>query len=127
MGAEDWEAKNKDRGWGTETLINNKTFEHANLIFTELWALANQIMLNISISSKTNFGLTGVYILSSISRTLHNLCMGFISLYRGVSELKNDTSILRKNGLYANKRCCDLTALFLKTKIYFCHYSFANK
>ena len=25
---------------------NNKTFEHASLIFTEPWALANEIMLN---------------------------------------------------------------------------------
>ena len=127
MEADAWEAENKDRGWGTQTLINNKTFEHANLIFTELWALANQIMLNILIFSKTNFGPTGVYILSSISRTLHNLCMEFISLYRGVSELKNDASIFRKNGSYANKRFCDLNALFPKTKFYFCHYSFANK
>ena len=27
--------------------VNNKSFEHANLIFTEPWALTNEVMLNI--------------------------------------------------------------------------------
>ena len=79
------------------------------------------------IFSKTNFGPTGVYILSSISRTLHNFSKGFFSLYSGILELKNDTSILRKNGSFANKRCCGLAALFVKAKIYFCHCNFTNK
>ena len=30
---------------------------------------------------------------------------------RGILELKNDTSILRKNGLFLNKTCCGLAAL----------------
>ena len=30
-----------------DEIVNNKAFEHANLIFTEPWALANEIMLNI--------------------------------------------------------------------------------
>ena len=51
----------------------------------------------------------------------------FFSLYRGILELKNDTGILRKNGSFSNKTCCGLTALILKTKIYFCHYNFVNK
>ena len=79
------------------------------------------------IFSKTNFGPTGVYVLSSISRTLHNFSTGFFSMYREISELKNDPSILCKSGPFANKTCCSLTALFVKTKIYFCLCNFANK
>ena len=30
-----------------DEIVNNKAFEHANLIFTESWALMNEIMLNI--------------------------------------------------------------------------------
>ena len=30
-----------------DEIVNNKGFEHANLIFTEPWALMNEIMLNI--------------------------------------------------------------------------------
>ena len=40
-------------------------------------------------------------------------------MYRERLELKNDTSILCKNGLFTNKTCWALTALFVKTKIYF--------
>ena len=29
-----------------DELINNKTLEHTSLIFTELWTLTNEIMLN---------------------------------------------------------------------------------
>ena len=36
-------------------IINNKTLEHASLIFTELWALANEIMLNIMQNFKYDF------------------------------------------------------------------------
>ena len=79
------------------------------------------------IFSNTNFGPTCVYILSSISRTLHNFSTEFFSLYSGILELKNNTSILCKNGSFTNKMCCGLTALFIKTKIYFCHCNFANK
>ena len=39
----------------------------------------------------------------------------------------HDCSILPKNGSFSNKTCCGLTALFLKTKIYFCHCNFVNK
>ena len=31
---------------GSIEIINNKTLEHARLIFTEPWTLANEIMLN---------------------------------------------------------------------------------
>ena len=79
------------------------------------------------IFSKTNFGPTGVYVLSSISRTLHNFSTGFFSIYRGILELKYDTRISRKNGSFANKTCCALIALFVKTKIYFCRGKFENK
>ena len=41
--------------------------------------------------------------------------------------LKNNTSILRKKGSFSNKMCCSLTALFLKTKIYFCCCNFITK
>ena len=48
-------------------------------------------------------------------------------MYRGILELKNDTSILCKNGGFPKKTSCGLTALFVKTKIYFCCCNFANK
>ena len=48
-------------------------------------------------------------------------------MYRGISEQKNGTSILHKNGSFSNKTCCSLTALFLKIKIYFCLCNFVNK
>ena len=38
-----------------DEIVNNKAFEHANLIFTESWALANEIMLNIMQDFKFNF------------------------------------------------------------------------
>ena len=38
-----------------------------------------------------------MYVFSSISKTLHKFSTGFFQMYRGI-ELKNDTSILRKNG-----------------------------
>ena len=34
----------------------------------------------------------------------------FFSIYRGILELKRDSSILRKNDLFANNTCCGLTA-----------------
>ena len=48
-------------------------------------------------------------------------------MYRGILELKNDTSTLRKNGSFANKICRALTALFVETKFYFCRRNFGNK
>ena len=36
-------------------IINNKAFEHTGLIFTEPWALANDIMLNIIQNFKSDF------------------------------------------------------------------------
>ena len=48
-------------------------------------------------------------------------------MYRGILELKNDTSILYKNGSFIYKTCCTLTGLFVKTKIYFCYYNSGNK
>ena len=39
-------------------------------------------------------------------------------MYRGIIELKNDTSILWKSGLFANNTCCGLSALLIKTKIF---------
>ena len=40
---------------------------------------------------------------------------------------KKGSSFLRKNGSFANKTCCGLTALFIKTKIYFYRCNLANK
>ena len=60
--------------------------------------------------SKTNFGSTGVHVVSSISRTSHNFSMGFFSIY---------TALKRKNSSFANKPCCALISLFLKTKFTF--------
>ena len=66
-----------------------------------------------------------MYVFSFISRILHNFSMGIFSMYWGILELNNDTSILRRNGSFTNKTCCDLTALFAKTNIFHCN--FANK
>ena len=38
-----------------DEIVNKKAFEHANLIFTEPWALTNEIMLNIMQNFKFNF------------------------------------------------------------------------
>ena len=38
-----------------DEIVNNKAFEHANLIFTEPWVLTNEIMLNIMQNFKFNF------------------------------------------------------------------------
>ena len=38
-----------------DEIVNNKDFEHANLIATEPWALANEIMLNIMQNFKSDF------------------------------------------------------------------------
>ena len=48
-------------------------------------------------------------------------------MYKGILELKSNTSILRKNGSFANKMCCGLNALFLRMEIYFCRCNFGNK
>ena len=74
-----------------------------------------------------NFGPIGLYVLSSISRILHNSYMGFCSMYRGILELKNDTSILRKNDSFVNETCSGLITLSVKKKIYFSRCNFANK
>ena len=102
-----------------DEIVKNKAFEHANRIFIEPWALTNEFMLNIMQNFnfdflKANFGL-------------HNFSAGFFPMYRGLLELKNDASNLRKNGSFSNTTCCGLTALFLKTKIYFCRCNFVNK
>ena len=38
-----------------DEIVNNKAFEHANLIFTEPWALTNEIMLNVMQNFKSDF------------------------------------------------------------------------
>ena len=38
-----------------DEIVNNKAFEHANLIFTEPVALTNEIMLNIMQNFKFDF------------------------------------------------------------------------
>ena len=60
-------------------------------------------------------------------QNLFHFSTGFFSMYIGILELKNGTSILRKNGSFANKTCCALTALFVKTKSYFCRCNFGIK
>ena len=66
-----------------------------------------------------SFRPTGVYVLSSIPKTLYNFSTGVFPMYRGILELKNNASILRKNGSFSNKTCRGLTALFLKRKFTF--------
>ena len=36
-------------------IVNDNAFEHVNLIFTEPWALTNEIMLNIMQNFKFDF------------------------------------------------------------------------
>ena len=48
-------------------------------------------------------------------------------MYRDILKLKNDASILRKNGSFVNKMCCALTALSVKAKIYFGRCNSGNK
>ena len=67
------------------------------------------------------FRLTGVYILSSISKTLHNFSTGFFPMYRGILELKNHTSILCKNGSLLNKTCCRLGWTVSKNIFFFAY------
>ena len=38
-----------------DEIINSKAFEHAILIFTEPWALANEITLNVTENFKFDF------------------------------------------------------------------------
>ena len=57
-----------------DEIINNKTLEHAGLIFTEPWTVANEIMLNVKQNFKFDFLESEFWAdwgisLSSISRT----------------------------------------------------------
>ena len=70
---------------------------------------------------------TRAYVLSSITRSIRSFFKRLFSMYRGIFELKNDISIFCKNGSFANKTCCGLTVLFIKTKINFFRYNFTNK
>ena len=113
-------------------IVNIKAFEHANLIFTEPWILTVEIMLNIMQNFKFDFlkneyQANWVYVLSSISRTLHNISTGFFPMYRGILELKKVTITMHKNGSFSKGTCWGLTALFLKTKIYICRFKFVKK
>ena len=114
-----------------DEIVSMKAFEHANLIFTEPLALTIETCwiycktLNL-IFSKTNLRLIGVYVLCSISRTLHDFSAVFFSICR-ILQLKNGNRVLLKNGSFANKMYCGLTALFVKTKYYFCHSNLVNK
>ena len=38
-----------------DEVVNNKAFEYANLIFTDPWALTNEIMLNTMENFKSGF------------------------------------------------------------------------
>ena len=38
-----------------DEIVNNKTFEHDNLIFNDPWTLTNDIMLNIMQNFKFDF------------------------------------------------------------------------
>ena len=113
-------------------LINSKTFEHADLIFTEPWTLTNEIMLNIIQSFKFDFSRKRI--LGRLGWTFYVpfqepylIFPRFFLIYRGILELKNNTSIWRKNSSFAHKTCCDLTTLFVKQKFSFCRCNFANK
>ena len=38
-----------------DEIVNNKAFEHVNLIFTEPWVLTNEIMLSVMQNFKFDF------------------------------------------------------------------------
>ena len=38
-----------------DEIVNNETFEHTNPVFTEPWALTNEVMLNIMQNFKFDF------------------------------------------------------------------------
>ena len=105
-----------------DEIVNNNAFEHAGLIFTEPWALTNKIKLNIIQNFKSDFlenkfwaewGVCFKFLIQNLTYFFHRI---FFNV-RGILELKNDTTILRKNGSFANKTCCTLTALFVKMQI----------
>ena len=115
-----------------QQLAPSKTFENASLIFTDPWALANEIMLNRIQDFEFDFPENGFWAGWGVYfkfrfQNLTYFSTGFFSMYRGILELKNDTSILRKNGSFANKMRYSLSAVFVKIKMYFCFCNFANK
>ena len=110
-------------------LISKKTFAVSTFIKNIYVCPFYKKEMFVAFSRKRFLGRHGVYVLSSISRTFFSTFFLFFSfsVYRGMLELKNDTSILRKNGWFGNKTCCSLTALFVKTEIDFCCCNFGNK
>ena len=85
------------------TTIRMMTLEQDSLIFNEPWVLANEIMLNKMQNFKfdfleNEFWLTGVYVSSSISRTLHKFFMGFFSMYT--------VSFYKQRFFSAQSQCC---------------------
>ena len=96
------------------------------------WNQSNEIMLNTMQNYKFDFHRNEFWTDWGVrfnfhSKTLHNFTTGLFSLYRGIFQLKKDTSILSRNGSCANSTCCSLTTLFVKTKIDFCCCNLANK
>ena len=94
--------------------------------------MANEIMLNIMQNFIFDFlenefwadwGVRFKFHVQNLTLFLYMI----FSMYRGILELKKDTSISRKNGSFANKMYRSLTALFVKTKIYFCRCYFRSK
>ena len=116
-----------------KTKVSLKNFVNGcSLIFNEPWALANKIMLNIMQNFKSDFlenefWLTGMYVSSSISRTLHNFSTGFFSMYREILELKHDMLAFCRKMVHSHTMYFGLAALFVKTKIYFYHCNFVSK
>ena len=110
----------------SKQLINNKIFEHAKQIY---WALgvgkwnANFIFDFLENEFWADRGVPFKFHFQKLTWFLD----GIFSVHRGMLELKNDTSISRKNGSFANKTCCSLPALFVKMKIYVCCCNFGNK
>ena len=51
-----------------DEIVNNKAFEHANLIFTEPVALTNEIMLNIMQNFKFDFLKNNVQNLTNLPK-----------------------------------------------------------
>ena len=114
-----------------DEIVNKKAFELANLIFTEPWTLKNEIMLKIMQNFKFDFlknkfqadwGVRCKFHFRKLYIIFPRYFFRFIEEY----QLEKDTSIFCKNGSLLNKTCCELIALVLKTKIYFCHCNFIS-
>ena len=60
----------------------------------DFWTCQSDLYWALGVGEWNHVEYNGVYVWSSIFRTLHNFSKGFFSMYRGTLEVKNYTSIL---------------------------------